>query len=243
MSEESIPVTPDQPADAAAPTDVENLADSEDAAVLSARAQLLTAQAALTKASTPLWDKIIIRGILPLALAVVGPWALLKFDASQVEQVKQGKELTELRDTTTDLKALLKAAKEEAAARQKRSVEWKERMKQIDDAKAVELTAMVSMVGRLDDMLKVALIQQAVARLVATVEPDAEKPSDPKFRPEPTPEPTPSSDPVPLLPRPVRDRVLEDVAEQVQLPGLSPDEVKRIAGEQYDRLMRQKARK
>jgi hypothetical protein len=205
MSEELTPKEPDFAPAAAPLPDVENLADSDDPEVLEARAKLLEAQAKLTKASVPLLDKLILRGIIPIALAIVGPWALWKFDKAQTEQVRQGAVIVELQE-------LLEDAKSEAAARQARSALWRTRMGEIEEEKATELAAMSAMVCRLDDMLKLSLVQTAVNTTVGDTS-------------------TPSS----------RGDVIRDV--QTQLPSLKEDEVQRLAGQQYDRIMEQRTRK
>jgi len=198
MSED---VTHEEP-EAAPSSVIENLADSDDPDVISARAKLLEAQAKLTKASTPLLDKLILRGVIPIALAIVGPWALWKFDAAQTEQARQGTMIVELQE-------LLEDAKDAAAARQERSAAWRTRMGEIEEQKAQELAAMTAMVIRLDDMLKLSLVQRAVEGTVGTV---------------------------PTLPN--REDVLRNV--RGQLPQLEGDEVERLAGQQYDRLMEQR---
>jgi len=185
--------------------------EAEDPSVILAHASLVEAQAKLAKASTPLLDKLILRGIIPIALAVVGPWALWKFDKAQTEQEKQGETITALQD-------LLKTSQEDQADRQARSVVWQARMKVLEEEKAVELIAMTSMVSRLDDMLKTALVQMALARVMG---PTAGAPM--------------GTQPLPVA-APNRASILADVAAQVQLPGLAPEEVERIAGQQYDRL-------
>jgi len=212
MPDESTHESIQQPSASASLPDVENLAGSEDAELVEARAKLLEAQAKLTKASTPLFDKIVIRGLLPIALAIVGPWALWKFDASQVEQKKQGEVMVELQ-------AILKAEREDAAARQTRSIAWRARMKALEEEKATEILAMSHMVCRLDDMLKVALVQAAVSRVIG-LDPSGTSPS-------------------PLS----REIVVRDAREQVQLPGLETSEIDRIAGQQYDRMMEQRKKR
>jgi hypothetical protein len=140
MSEES---TPQQPSFAQSPADmpdIENLADSDDAAVIEARAKLLKASASLRKASVPLLDRVILRGLLPLALAIVGPWAIWNFDS---EQSKQG-------EVIVKMEKLLKDEKTTRQAREK------------------ELHAMSDMVCRLDDTLKAAMVQMAVAQSLAS---------------------------------------------------------------------------
>ena len=215
MSDEDTPLTSNQPPAAAVPLSVENLADSDDANVILARAKLLEAQAPLTTASTPLLDKVIIRGLLPIALAIVGPWALWKFDASQTEQKKQG-------EVIVQLQTFLEGAQKETASRKARSVRWQARMAKIDEEKAAELTAMTTMVSRLDDMLKIALIQQAVLRLLDT------KPRGPSGA-----APQPAS----------RARVIRETTEQVQLPGVAPADLEKLAGEQYDKILEQRRKR
>jgi hypothetical protein len=208
MSDESAPQQPEFASSSSRLPDIENLADSEDAELVEARAKLLEAQAELTRASVPLFDKLVIRGVLPIAIAIVGPWALWKFDASQVEQKKQGQ-------TITALQKLLEAEREDAKARQARSIVWRARMKVLEEEKAIELVAMSTMVCRLDDMLKVALIQAAVSRVIGleVADPGGTAPS-----------------------MPTREVVVRDAREQVQVPGLDPLEIDRIAGQQYDRM-------
>jgi hypothetical protein len=211
VPEESTPHQPELAAASPSLPDIENLADSDDADVIEARAKLLEAQATLTKASTPLFDKIVIRGLIPIALAIVGPWALLKFDASQVEQKKQGEVILKQGEVLVKLEKLLSGAKAEAKARQTRSASWRIRMGKLEQERAAELQAMSTMVCRLDDTLKAALIQMAVARLLGRSK------------------------------APGREEVLRDVATQIKLPGHSGErEVRKIAGQTYDRLMKAK---
>jgi len=211
MPDDLAPDTPELPSAAAMP-DIEKLADSEDSDVIEARAKLLKAQAALAKAQTPLLDKVILRGLIPIALAIAGPWAIYKFDKAQNEQVQ----------TTTELKGLLEAAKDDEAARQTRSVVWRERMKEIEDERTAELTAMSAMVCRLDDTMKMAMVQAAVARLVNL--------------------PTQVTQTSPQIP-PSRNEVQQDISAQIQLPGTPNEEVDRLAGQAYDRIMEHRMKK
>jgi hypothetical protein len=72
---------------------------------------------------------------------------------------------------------------------------------------------MSKMVTRLDETLKTALVQMAVSRLVSDRGDITE-----------------------------RD-VVRDVSAQVQLPGLEEADLKRLATQQYERMMEAKARK
>jgi len=148
----------------------------------------------------------------------VGPWALWKFDASQAEQKKQG-------ETIVALQSLLNGAQEEATARKKRSNDWRIRMKQIEEEKAAELASMSAMVIRLDSTLKTALIQMTVARIMHEPEPRRMGPNARSIK------------------RPDRGEVIRDATEQLKIPGMDDAEVTRIASDQYDRLMKNRAKK
>ena len=210
MADESTPNTP-EPEVGDAP---ENLAESDDPEVLAARAKVLEAQAKLAKANIPLFEKIVLRGVIPIALAIITPWALWTFSESQAEQKKQG-------ETITRLEGLLNSAQEEAEARRERSAAWRERMNKIEEERAAELASMSAMVVRLDNLLKLLLVRDAVSRRV---------------RPEPTTT-RPGVEPDPIQRLPERADVIRDV--QRQLPDLDEEDVRRIAGEQFDRLLEQ----
>jgi hypothetical protein len=197
--------------------DVENLADSDDSEVIEARAKLLEAQAKLAKARTPLFDKIVLRGVIPIALAIITPWAIYKFDKATTEQEKQGQ-------TITELQTLLTNAKKEAAARQSRSAQWRERMKKIEQDRTAELQAMSGMVERLDNTMKTALIHMTVAQLLAKTERRAV---------------STFSGRAPGAITPSRKEVMSNVAAQIQLPGMDREEIEEIAGETYDRVQEQ----
>ncbi|KKL25599.1 hypothetical protein LCGC14_2403680 [marine sediment metagenome] len=185
--------------------DIENLADSDDPKLIAARAKLLEAQANLAKASRPLFDKIVLRGIIPIALLIVGPWALWKFDDAQTEQKKQG-------EVIVKLEKLLSDAKDETKARQARSIKWRVRMGELEEERAAELAAMSFMVNRLDNTMKMALVHMTVAQLLSSEEERGRK------------------------------EVMSDVAAQIRLPE-GTEEVKRLAGQAYDRMMRQRKAK
>jgi hypothetical protein len=205
MPSESIPEsTPLSPQDPSTP-DLEKLADSDDPAVISARADLLEAQAKLSKAQSSWWEKLVVRFILPIALAIVGPWAAWTFSVEAQaarEKAEEGiKEVGELR-------ALLDQQREEMERR-------RVMFQRIEEDKAAELAAMSTIVNRLDSTLKLALIQMAVAQALAE-------------RGETSP--------------PEREAVMRQVVEQVTLPEVPEDELKRIAGQSYDRILEQRTR-
>jgi hypothetical protein len=134
MTEESTPSSPQDP--------------SDSAEEILAQAKLKEAEAALITAKTPLWDRVMIRGVLPIALAIVGPWAAMTFSESQIEQRKQGQHIEALEE-------LLQQARSDAEDRRR------------------ELMTMSNMVTRLDATLKTALIQMTVARIVKEEEEEA----------------------------------------------------------------------
>lgn len=139
MPEESTPDTPEEL--------------SESAELILAKAKLKEAEAALETARTPFVDKLILRGVLPIALAIVGPWAALTFS-------EQGADLGELKKITEQEKS-------DAEERKKQSAAWRERMSRLEDERAAELQAMKNMVSRLDATLRLSLVQMAVARTLA----------------------------------------------------------------------------
>lgn len=171
--------------------------------MIAARAQLLEAQAKLTKASNHWLDRLMLRFVLPIALAVVGPWAAYTFSVDAQEAKEKA---SEVQDTVVELEELLHQQKKEFKAR---SALFRE----IEEQKAAELAAMSKMVTRLDETLKTALVQMAVSRLVSDRGDITE-----------------------------RD-VVRDVSAQVQLPGLEEADLKRLATQQYERMMEAKARK
>jgi hypothetical protein len=201
MPEELTPNQPSSEPDEALEESSENLADSDDPEVLKARAKVLAAEAKLQKAKQPLFDKIVLRGLIPIALAIVGPWALWKFDKAQVEQQRQGTIIVQLQD-------LLEKSREEGTRHQ--------------EQRAVELASMSNMVIRLDNLLKLALVRMAVSEAIG------QQPRGP-------------SGVLPMQPMPpARNQVVQDAAQQIQLPGVDQEEFERLAGEQYDRIMEQR---
>lgn len=207
MTDESTPKQPESDAEESPLEVAEKLADSDDPEVLEARTELLKAQTKLTKASIPLFEKIVLRGVIPIALAIITPWALWTFDAAQTEQKKQG-------ETITQLEELLQTAQEEAAAR-------RERMARVEEERAAELASMSAMVVRLDNLLKLILVRDAVSRQIREVRD----------------KPRPGVEPDPIAPLRARADVIRDV--QRQLPDLDEEDVRRLAGQQFDRIQEQ----
>jgi hypothetical protein len=128
----------------------EKLLESSDAETLRAEAEVLKAEAELAKAKLPLVDRLIMRGVIPIALAIVGPWAAMTFSEAKAEWKTQ-------RDIIVGLKEHLKDY-------QKESEDWQQRMAHLEQERAEELVAMTNMVNRLDHTLKMALIQLAVTQ-------------------------------------------------------------------------------
>ena len=141
---------PDEILPSAAP-DFDELADSTDPALLEARAKLLREYTKAQKSQSSTFDKFVIRVLVPIALAVIAPWATWQFShrADEVE-AKVVTEASQLR---------------EALDEQRKAMEGRrERLQLIERQKAEELAAMSAMVTRLDSTLKMALIQMAVVR-------------------------------------------------------------------------------
>ena len=158
MANESTPKQPETDADESLLEIAENLADSDDPEVLKARAKVLEANVKLAKANIPLFEKIVLRGVIPIALTIITPWALWTFSEARSEQKAQG-------ETITQLQTLLTTAQEEDVAR-------RERMDRVEEGRAVELASMTAMVVRLDNLLKLVLVRSAVSRrMPSSVEP------------------------------------------------------------------------
>lgn len=128
---------------AAAIPDVEELANSDDPELVEARAKLLKAQAGLLKANTPLYDKLVIRGLIPIALAIVAPWATWTFSEKTDRAISKTEELQKSLETQ------------------------REYLTELEARKAQELAAMSRMVNRLDATMKASLIQMAVMQTIA----------------------------------------------------------------------------
>jgi len=191
--------------------DIEELADSEDANVIEARAKLLKAQAGLMRAHQPLFDKLVLRGLIPIAIAIVGPWAAWKFTVKtdELNQKAQSAETAALesQEITKELQALLKTQQQE-------SVERRKRLQRLEERKAAELVAMSQMVIRLDDTLKNALVQMIFMKEIAEHENLADGPHSPL---------------------PPKEEIIGNIAAQMQLPGIDSKEIRKLAGKAYDR--------
>lgn len=148
---------------------------STDPEVLRAQAELVLAQARLKeaeakerdsetkadKAHTPLVDRIIMRGLIPIALLIATPLATYYFTDRAEEGIRQVQatnqeveeavaELDQLGGLVTQLDGLFKGADQ--------------RIQEMDQARAAELTALRVLVTRLDDALKLVLIQMTIAQ-------------------------------------------------------------------------------
>ena len=133
--------------------------DSAEAEILGAKAEVLEAEAKLIKAKTeqakakqPLIDRIIMRGLIPVALTIVGPWALYAFNA---DNEKTHEQVAEVEDVVEDLTELLGQAVAEREERTRYS-------QREDEARAAELTALAVMVTRLRDTLRMMTVRQAL---------------------------------------------------------------------------------
>jgi len=135
-----------------------------------AEAELIEAKTKLAKAKTPLVDKIILRGLIPIALAIVGPWALWKFDTdNQVTReavVKQGETLTKQAELTAELQQIVTSAETFRAKREREEIEWRKRMHKLEKEKSEEISELASMVTSLDRALKMALLGLAIERSI-----------------------------------------------------------------------------
>jgi len=145
-----------------------------NADVIRAQAELILAQAKLKeaeakerdsetkadKAHTSLIDRIIMRGLIPIALLVATPLATYYFTDRAEEGIRQVQatnqeveaavaELDQLGVLVGRLDKLFKGADE--------------RIQQMDQARAAELTALRVLVTRLHDALKVMAVQTAVS--------------------------------------------------------------------------------
>ena len=163
-----------------------------------AEAEVLEAQAKLHKAQQPLIDKIILRGVIPIALAVIGPWALWKFNRAEEKREEQGKVVLELRN-------LLDKAIEERRQRVAENTKWRERLAKIEESRAVELKSMSTMVQRLDEVVKVGVIQMAIMQAIRAQEDERAAGAGAARRHE-----------VKIDPK----RLRRDVTTQVRLPGV-----------------------
>jgi hypothetical protein len=182
--------------------------------------ELLEAKKELAVAKRPLFDRVVMTGLIPFALLVAGPWATWYFSQRAEEGLEQVK----------------KANKENV-----RLAELIEDLTAMDKAREAELLKMEKMVTRLDDTMKNALIQMTVMRLISEharprAEPVGAMPLMPMLtQPDPPEQPSPVYDP-PDLPddpdeeEPVAEEdILPRAMEQLQMPGLNgPDLERRV---------------
>jgi hypothetical protein len=136
---------------------VGHLADSEDTKLVEARAALIKAQTALENARAPLVDKLILRGLIPIALAIIGPWALWQFQSTE-EKVKQQAALVK------ELHDLVEKESEDQKRREARELKLQEKEQRIEEERAAEIATLSAMVIRLDSTLRVFVIQSALSR-------------------------------------------------------------------------------
>lgn len=138
------------------PETAASLTDSNDPEVLEARAEVIKWRAKLAKAKQPLIDRLIMRGLIPIALAVVGPWALYTWNE---DTVKTQAQVAEVEGVVGELQALLAEAIEARAERE-------EMTKRNDEARAVELHALATMVSRLGETIRRLTVRTAVREAV-----------------------------------------------------------------------------
>ena len=201
--------------------EVDEAEPESDADKLRAEAELATARAALVEAKTaqtqakmPLIDKLIMRGLLPIALAVVGPWAAYTFS---VEAQAAKEKASDVQDTAKRLEDLLETQKSEWETARKRIAD-------VERQKAEELAAMSAMVTRLSTTLRTALIHMAVAQELRVGERGALPPTLPSVTPM----------------RPSREEAVEKVAAQMTLPDMDRGQVRALAGEAYDSITKER---
>jgi hypothetical protein len=201
--------------------------------------ELIEAKKDLQVAKRPFIDRLVLQGLLPLALIVVGPWATYYF-ANRAEdglaEVKKANEESEkLAKVITDLEATLQGAEVKIG--------------EMDRARAAELLKMEKMVRALDDTMKNALIQMTVSRILAErdrpemllpmMRPVGEPPQPdhvvegPDFPPDPTGVST--IDQGDDVEQPPPD-VSREAMEQLQVPGLSGDDLRGRVANAYHRI-------
>lgn len=127
-----------------------------EADLIEAQARLRQAEAMFAQHSTSLWEKIVVRGIIPIALLIVGPMATAYF-SNEVQQAKT--EVREVAATAAALGSLVKAQETEAE-------QYRQRFQELEAQKAAELDEMSSVVTRLDKTLRASMIQLAVMQII-----------------------------------------------------------------------------
>jgi len=142
-----------------------------EAELAAANAKLAEAETERAKTQLPIWDKVVLRGLIPIALAIVGPWALWYFDTKQndtkVEIEKQQKALEDQAAVTKKLHVLLDRAESYSKSTEARRRTWQSRMQEVETQKAAELAALAGMVKALDRALKMTLIRFAIERVAS----------------------------------------------------------------------------
>jgi hypothetical protein len=241
---------PDAPAENSEPEKA--LEDSDEVEVLDAQARLQKAEAArieaeakrkkaeatLAKARTPLVDKLIVRGLIPIALAIVGPWALWKFN-TDVQDTKdqvtaQAKQLDDQKAVVGDLKKLRNDAIVYRQASSKKESAWRERMKKLEEGKAAEMAALAAMVTKLDEALKMSLLWQAMERAIQQDVSLFERPIKPMAGGRKSRKP-PRVSLARLKAR--RDKIIEQSVRQVQLQDQNQEQTKEMAKRVFDRYV------
>jgi len=203
-----------------------------EAGVLEARANLIKAETAGAKAQQPLIDRIIMRGLIPVALTVVGPWALYVFNA---DNEKTHAQVAEVESVVADLGDLLAQATQEREART-------EIAQRAEIARAAELHALSEMVVRLQAALRQLSVRQAVRDALRVAPPTV---TVPFFMPDdPHSGEQPGAEPPPPMPTPGDDqaRVVEQAMIQLQDAALGEEEMATLreeANQAYERLQEQ----
>lgn len=212
------------------PADNSALEDSAEAELLEAQADVLEAKAKLVTARQPLIDRIIMRGLIPIALAVVGPWALWTFNE---DNIKTQRQVAGIETVVEDLTDLLAQAVAEREARV-------DAVQRAEIARATELHSLSTMVSRLRDAMRDMAIRQAVRDLVppATPAPPDTEPGQPggPAQPSTLPGPLDGADALAQM------RVVDQAMQQLQDDDMEPDEVedlRELVREAYEQRQEQ----
>jgi len=211
--------------------DIEKL--SAEAALTLARAKLSEADAKLTKAKAPLIDRLIMRGLIPVALALVGPWAIYKFSTESQETreavVAQAQQLDAQKEVVGDLKKLLNDAVSYRDTTAKTDAEWRERMRSLEERKAAEITALSAVVVRLEQALKMTMLRLAMESVINAngfgggVDHGAKSGAE--------------------LLRGSRREIVEQSMRQVQWPSSDPVETRVMAEEIFEKIIQERQKK
>lgn len=136
------------------PETIESL--NAKAAMLEAQAKLKSAEALLKSNSSSLWEKIVVRGVIPIALLVAGPMATFYFSNGLQEAQTEVRAVAESAEKLEDL---VQAQEAEAST-------MRARFQEIEEQKAVELKAMSTVVRRLDQTLRASMVQLTVMQII-----------------------------------------------------------------------------